>query len=423
MGAIMQATALRMYDKMDLRLERFDLPEIGVDEILAEVVCDSLCMSSYKAAKQGADHKRVPDDIANKPVIIGHEFTGKLLKVGSMWADQFKEGDRFGIQPAMNYQGSLAAPGYSFQYIGGDTTHVIIPSCVMETNSLLKYDGDAWFKASLAEPMSCIVGACKAQYHVKRGSYEHKMGIVEGGTCALLAGAGPMGLGFIDYLVHGPRQPKLLVVTDIDQVRLDRAASIIRPEDAKRCGVRLQYVNTKVDNPAAQLKQLSDGDGFDDVFVLAPVGPVVEQGDAILGEDGCLNFFAGPTDPTFAAKFNFFNVHYAGTHIVGTTGGNTQDMIDSLELMGTGKIDPAAMITHVGGLSAAKDTTLNLPNIAGGKKLLYTQVDLPLVAIADFEEKGKTDPLYAELHTACAAHNMLWNKQAEDILLAKAPAI
>ncbi len=419
----MQATALRMYDKMDLRLERFDLPEIGVDEILAEVVCDSLCMSSYKAAKQGADHKRVPDDIANKPVIIGHEFTGKLLKVGSMWADQFKEGDRFGIQPAMNYQGSLAAPGYSFQYIGGDTTHVIIPSCVMETNSLLKYDGDAWFKASLAEPMSCIVGACKAQYHVKRGSYEHKMGIVEGGTCALLAGAGPMGLGFIDYLVHGPRQPKLLVVTDIDQVRLDRAASIIRPEDAKRCGVRLQYVNTKVDNPAAQLKQLSDGDGFDDVFVLAPVGPVVEQGDAILGEDGCLNFFAGPTDPTFAAKFNFFNVHYAGTHIVGTTGGNTQDMIDSLELMGTGKIDPAAMITHVGGLSAAKDTTLNLPNIAGGKKLLYTQVDLPLVAIADFEEKGKTDPLYAELHTACAAHNMLWNKQAEDILLAKAPAI
>ena len=419
----MQATALRMYDKMDLRLERFDLPEIGVDEILAEVVCDSLCMSSYKAAKQGADHKRVPDDIANKPVIIGHEFTGKLLKVGSMWADQFKEGDRFGIQPAMNYQGSLAAPGYSFQYIGGDTTHVIIPSCVMETNSLLKYDGDAWFKASLAEPMSCIVGACKAQYHVKRGSYEHKMGIVEGGTCALLAGAGPMGLGFIDYLVHGPRQPKLLVVTDIDQVRLDRAASIIRPEDAKRCGVRLQYVNTKVDNPAAQLKQLSGGDGFDDVFVLAPVGPVVEQGDAILGEDGCLNFFAGPTDPTFAAKFNFFNVHYAGTHIVGTTGGNTQDMIDSLELMGTGKIDPAAMITHVGGLSAAKDTTLNLPNIAGGKKLLYTQVDLPLVAIADFEEKGKTDPLYAELHTACAAHNMLWNKQAEDILLAKAPAI
>ncbi|MFW5845040.1 MAG: zinc-binding dehydrogenase [Planctomycetota bacterium] len=418
----MKATALRMYGKMDLRLESFDLPEIGEDEILAEVVCDSICMSSYKAAKQGPEHKRVPEDIASKPVIIGHEFTGKLLKVGGRWADRFKAGDRFGIQPALNYQGSLAAPGYSFEYIGGDATHVIIPSCVMETDCLLPYDGEAWFKASLAEPMSCIVGACKAQYHVKRGTYEHKMGIVAGGTCAVLAGAGPMGLGFVDYLVHGPRQPRLLVVTDIDQGRLDRAASIITPEEAQRHGVELRYVNTGSGNPDEDLKQLSGG-GFDDVFVLAPVPPVVEQGDAILAEDGCLNFFAGPTDLTFAARFNFFNVHYAGTHVVGTTGGNTEDMRDALALMGAGKIDPAAMITHVGGISAAKDTTMTLPDIPGGKKLLYTHVDMPLTAIADFAAKADEDPVFAELAAACERHNGLWNKEAEDIVLAQAPRI
>ena len=62
---------------------------------------------------------------------------------------------------------------------------------------------------------------------------------------ALLAGAGPMGLGAIDYTLHGPRQPRLLVVTDIDQVRLDRAASIFPPEEATRCGVDLRYVNTQ----------------------------------------------------------------------------------------------------------------------------------------------------------------------------------
>jgi len=52
------------------------------------------------------------------------------------------------------------------------------------------------------------------------------------------------------------------------------------------------------------------------VFVFAPVRAVVEQGDAILAFDGCLNFFAGPNDPEFSAKLNFYNVHYAYTHIV-----------------------------------------------------------------------------------------------------------
>ena len=46
------------------------------DEILARVVSDSICMSSHKAAKQGADHERVPKDIARNPTIIGHEFCG-----------------------------------------------------------------------------------------------------------------------------------------------------------------------------------------------------------------------------------------------------------------------------------------------------------------------------------------------------------
>ena len=418
-----QTTALRLYGKMDLRLETFDLPDPADDEILAEVVCDSLCMSSYKAAKQGADHKRIHDDLADNPIIIGHEFSGRLLKVGAKWADRFQPGDKFGIQPALNYKGTLDAPGYSFPTCGGDTTHVLIPSCVMEMDCLLKYEGDAYFMASLSEPMSCLIGAAKAQYHVKRGTYVHKMGIVEGGKCALLAAAGPMGLGAVDYLVHGPKKPSLLVVTDIDRQRLDRAASIITREEARANGVKLVYLNTASGDPVADLGALSGDEGFDDVFVFAPVAPVIEQGDAILGKDGCLNFFAGPTDAGFSAKFNFFNVHYLGTHLVGTTGGNTDDIRDALDLMATGKIDPSAMITHVGGLTAAKELTLHLPGVPGGKKLLYTHVDLPLVAIEDFAAKGKDDPLFAELAGICERNNGLWCLEAERAYLEKAPRL
>jgi len=419
----MKTTALRLYGKDDLRLESFELPPCGDDGIIAEVISDSICMSSFKAAEQGADHKRVPNDVATNPIILGHEFSGRIIEVGAKWADQFKPGDRFGIQPAIMYKGSLEAPGYSFPTIGGDATYIRIPSCVMEMNCLLKYSGEASFLASLSEPMSCLIGACHAHYHIPPATYDHVMGIVEGGTCACLASAGPMGLGLVDYLIHGPRRPRLLVVTDIDQARLDRAASVQPPEQAKAFGVELVYLNTSCEDPVGALRALTNGNGFDDVFVLAPVAPVVEQGDAILGRDGCLDFFAGPLNPAFQAKLNFYNVHYSGTHIVGTSGGTTDDIREALKLMGEGAINPAMMITHVGGLTAARETTMNLPKIPGGKKLIYTHCDFPLTAIADFAEKGKTDPIFAELDEICKRHNGLWSVEAEKVVLEKMPKL
>jgi threonine dehydrogenase-like Zn-dependent dehydrogenase len=233
-----------------------------------------------------------------------------------------------------------------------------------------------------------------------------------------------MGLGAIDYALHCDRRPSRLIVTDIDTARLDRAASILTVEEAKRCGVELHYVNTALyEDPVAYLKELNGGKGYDDVFVFAPVRPVVEMGDKLLGFDGCLNFFAGPTNSQFKAEFNFFNVHYNATHVVGTNAGNTNDMRDAVRMFAEGKLNPAAMVTHIGGLDAVVETTLNLPKIPGGKKLIYNQISLPLVALWDLEEKGKDDPLLAELAKIVKAHNGLWSPEAEKYLLANAKPI
>lgn len=419
----MKTRAVRLYGKKDLRLEEFDLPPVREDEILAKVVTDSLCMSSYKASSQGTDHKRIPDDVAENPIIVGHEFAGKLLEVGAKWAHKFKVGDKFSIQPALYYEkgpvGILSAPGYSYKYIGGDATYVIIPNEVMEQDCLLKFTGEGYYPASLAEPISCVIGAMHANYHTTPGSYEHKMEIVDGGKMAILAGVGPMGLAAINYVLHRKdRKPSLLVVTDVDQARLDRAASIYTVEFAASMGIDLRYINTgAMDDPVKGLKAISGDTGYDDVFVFAPVRPVVEQGDAILAFDGCLNFFAGPGDPNFSATFNFYNVHYAYTHIVGTSGGNNNDMVEALDIMSKG-LDPAGLITHIGGLNAVADATNKLPDIPGGKKLIYTHLDTPLTPISDFEKLGETNELFRELAVICDRHNGLWSVEAETYLLA-----
>lgn len=420
----MKTKAVRLHGVMDLRLDEMELPEIKDTEILVKIISDSICMSSYKAASQGENHKRVPNNISEHPVIIGHEFCGKIVKVGAKWADWYHAGDKFVIQPAINYKGSLASPGYSYEYCGGAAEYAILPEEVMLMGCLLPYNGDAYFYGSLSEPMSCIVGGYHACYHTKPGVYEHDMGVVEGGNMAILAGAGAMGLGCADYAIHGGRAPKLLVVTDLDDARLARAEKLLPPEEAKKHGVELHFVNTgKLENPVEYLRELTGGNGFNDVFVYAPVKSVVEMGDALLARDGCLNFFAGPTNTEFSAMFNFYNVHYTSTHIVGTSGGNTDDMKESIALMESKAINPAGMITHIGGLDACAEATLNLPKIKGAKKLIYTHVQLPLTAIEDFgkaaEENAGTElgKLFADLDKICKDAGDLWCAAAEKRLL------
>jgi len=423
----MKTKAIRLHGEKDLRLETLELPPIKDNEILARIVSDSICMSSYKAATQAARHKRVPDNVAEEPIIIGHEFCGEILQVGEQWSDSFKPGNRFSIQPALNYAygpvGLLSAPGYSYRYIGGDAQHIIIPAEVMEQDCLLPFNGEAFYLGSLAEPMSCIVGSFHASYHTRPGSYEHEMGIVEGGAMALLAGVGPMGLGAIDYAIHCDRKPGLLVVTDIDADRLERAAAIYTVEEARENGVELIYVNTadEAHDDEYLISLTPEKAGFNDVFVFAPVRQVVEQADALMAHDGCLNFFAGPTSPKFFAEFNFYNVHYAATHVVGTSGGNTDDMIESLQMMEQGSINPATMVTHVGGLDAVINTTLKLPDIPGGKKLIYNHVSMPLVALDELHTLQ--GDFYQGLAEIVDRHNGIWSPEAEAYVLANAPRI
>lgn len=410
--------AVRLHGKNDLRLDEFELPEIKDDEVLVKIITDGICTSSYKASILGADHKRVPKNIDVHPIIIGHECCGVVVQTGKKWSTTYSEGEKVVIQPALSDENGriLEGVGYSYEFVGGDATYVIVPDFILAQGCLLKYAGESFFYGSLSEPYSCIVNSFNSMYHTEVKTNVLIAGIKESGSMLVMGGTGPMGLATIDYAINGPRNPSTLVITGIIQEQLDRAEKIYGPIAVKK-GIHMFFQNTvNIANVEEKLRGHSPL-GYDDIIVMVPIKQLLEEADGLLAKDGCLNFFAGHTDTKFYASVNFYNIHYNSTHILGTAGGSVGDMKQAIHLMEEGTITPESMITHVGGLDCVAETTLNLPNIPGGRKLIYTQKKFPLTALDDFEEKGKESTFFADLAKIIEKHNGLWSAEAEKYFL------
>ena len=417
----MKTTAVRLYGANDLRVENFELPEIGPRECLMRVVSDSMCASTYKAVIQGAAHKRVPEDVAEHPVIIGHEMCGELIQVGEALRGQWEAGQRVVIQPALKLENDHD-PGYSYPYIGGNSLYAVVPEIVLERGCLVPFRGDAYYKGSLVEAIGCVLRAFKGMYHTDYTDYSRTDGVKKGGRCVILGGAGPMGLAAVELAVSYGKCATV-VVTDLNQERLDYAKSVCPPERAAKAGCTLHFVNVAgCPDPVSVLRELAGG-GFDDAFVMVPSAELFTQAEELLGNDGCLNFFAGPPVHQLAGSLNLYRVHYDGIHLLGTAGSIPEDTVDVIHLMEEGVLDPSGMVSHIMGLHAVPDALFAMKKPDGAKKVCYNELDIPCIALKDLPEWGKKDPLYRRLAELVEANQGRWSPAAEAYLLENAPRI
>ena len=208
-----------------------------------------------------------------------------------------------------------------------------------------------------------------------------------------------MGLGAVSYGIQIENRPKRIVVTDIDDAKIERAREVIPEAKAAENGVELLYVNTaKMADPVEELKAITGGKGYDDVFVYIPNRAVAEMGDKLLAFDGCMNFFAGPTDNQFKAEINLYNCHYTSTHILGTTGGNNDDLIEANELAAKGKIEPAVMeFFHISGKCSGK-------SIATASILLGIMILPTIIGVAESAINAVPDSYYEGSLALGASH-------------------
>lgn len=417
----MKTTAVRLYGSMDLRIESFELPEISDDEALLRVVTDSLCASTYKAVKQGTAHKRVPPDIAEKPIIIGHEMCGELVKIGKNLEKDWKVGQNIVIQPALKLPTGYD-PGYSYQYIGGSSVYAVVPKIVLERGCMIPYNGEGYFKGSLVEALGCCLRGFKGLYHTNYENYVRTDGAKKGGRIAILGGAGPMGLGSVEEAI-GYAGVSQVVVTDLNQDRLDYAASKSTVANAASKGVELVYLNTScMEDPAAELIKLSDG-GFDDVFVMVPVPALFTMAEKICREDGCVNFFAGPAVHDLQGSLNLYRIHYDGIHVVGTAGSIPEDTVDTIRLIEENKINPGVLVSHILGLKDVPDAIFAMEKPSGSKKVCYPGLDIPYIAVDELAKWADKDPMYGKLDEIVKENGGLWCAEAEKYLLEHAPKI
>ena len=272
------------------------------------------------------------------------------------------------------------------------------------------------------EALGCIVRGYKGFYHTDYETYIRTDGAKKGGKLAILGGAGPMGIGAVELAV-GYAGCSQVVVTDLSADRLAYAEAKCSVENAAKKGCKLTYLNTSnLEDPVKTLLELSDG-GFDDVFVMVPVPQLFTQAEAICGIDGCINFFAGPAVHNLQGSLNLYRVHYDGIHVVGTAGSIPEDTVDTIGLIEKDAVNPGALVSHILGLGAVADAIYAMEKPSGAKKVCYTHLDLPLIAVDELEELGKDNALYAELGRIVKENGGLWCAEAEAYLLANGPKI
>ena len=212
--------ALVAYSKDDYRLElEYPTPECGPDDIIIKTEACGVCAGDLKC-KHGAAMfwgDDVQPSWVKPPFIPGHEFFGRIVQMGEnvtgyelgdrITADQIvpcgkcrfcKDGHYWMCQPHDML-------GYQYYNNGGMAEYVRYPkTCVISRVP----DEMSLEQAALIEPYGC------SKHAVDRANISNEDVVV-------ISGAGTLGLGMITYARM--KNPKLLIVLDMQQNRLDKA--------------------------------------------------------------------------------------------------------------------------------------------------------------------------------------------------------
>jgi L-iditol 2-dehydrogenase len=317
---------VRFHAPGDVRVEESPEPHPRPGELKLVIRNCSTCGTDVKIFRFG-HHHIVP------PRVMGHEIAGEVVAVGD-GVSGWRAGDRVQVIAAIPC-GQCAdcragrwtvcpnLTSIGFHYDGGFAEYMIVPAPVLAAGGLNRIPaGLSFAEASLAEPLACVLNG-------------QTLARVGAGDDVVVIGAGPIGCLHV-RLARARRAARVFLV-DLNPGRLRLAADLVKPDAA--------LVASEVDL-VAQIAELTDGRGVDAVIVAAASGRAQEQAVRLAARQGRISLFGGlpQDDPVIALDAN--EVHYRELTIVGAHGSSPADNARALDLIATGAVPVADLITR-----------------------------------------------------------------------------
>ena len=351
-----------------LAVRKVPVPSPSEHQLLARVEAAGICTSLIKLIEQGPDHKLMYGwDVCRFPAILGDEGVVSLVRVGKALRDQYRLGERYVVQPAVDHEPinhreryrdsargvSKVAVGYTLA--GHLAEYILIPEEVLSSGCLLPVPGSQvpFAHAAMSEPLSCVVSAQEHHMHLTQSSplamREAAKGLKRGGV-TVIVGAGAMGRMHVDLAFA--YRPRAIVVADFLEARLQVVRKLFAARAAK-AGVELHTVHAASTPVDKVVDELTNHFGADDVIVAVGSKKAIEGAQNLVGRGAVLNLFGGLKKGEDIVGIDASAVHYKEINVTGSSGGSPWDIARTLELIAAKEIDAGAHITRIGDLDYA----------------------------------------------------------------------
>lgn len=318
--------AARFYAPGDIRIEDVPEPVAGPGEVRLRVRNCSTCGTDVKISRSG--HQNL-----TPPRVLGHEVAGEIDQVGDGVAG-WAAGDRVQVIAAipdgtclqcsrgrMSVCANQESIGY--QYDGGFARYMTVPAKVLAVDGLNRIpDGLGFAEASVAEPLACVLNG-------------QELARITAGDTVVVIGAGPIGC--LHTMLARSRRAAKIVLVDLNRTRLDASAAVVQP-DVAICAAET--------DPVDAVLKLTDGVGADVVITATAARSTQEQALLMAARSGRISLFGGlpKADPVIAFDSNL--VHYRELTVVGANGSSPAHNKRALELIASGAVPVADLITH-----------------------------------------------------------------------------
>jgi len=319
------------------------LGKISVDEVQTPPVLEDSIIVRVKAAAICATDLRIykGERSAKENVIMGHEFSGEVVNVGSNVKD-FEVGDKVAVYPILaDGKCDFCLKGFRNRCVNRKTLGIDInggfseffqplPEMIKLGHIMKLPENVSFEEAALLEPISTVINSLERL----------NVGL---GDNILVVGAGPMGL--IHVMLAKYKGASNIIVSDYVDERL---------KVARELGANYT-INPGQEDFTLKVKELSKVfGGINKAILTVGVAGVVEQLLDIVQPQGMISLFAGG-GKTFSSNIDLNKIHYKELVLTASQNATPDQFKKGIQLLSSGRFNVGKLITHKFPLEDALD--------------------------------------------------------------------